>query len=254
MRLCENRALIVVAHPDDESIATGGLLQRTRERAVAFCTTGAGKAACPDPERRRQYAGIRQSEASQALSYVGGPLCEFLENEDGELFTGLEGTYRRLTAIAERFQPTAIVTHAMEGAHQDHDSCAMLGWRLGAATGIPVWEMPLYRWDPRERGLARQSFEELTPDVTILRLNAEELDVKKRMLAAHRTQRRIIEQFDPSVEYFRPQTDIRQRVKAFTPSDTFTVTHLGTVEFQAAALRFLYASGHDALRTAGHGP
>src|SRR5919204_3858809 len=74
------RTLIVVAHPDDEVIGCGALLQRIREPGMVFCTDGA-----PRPSKwwqqfgsREAYARLRRAEAREALGHAGVRNLEFL--------------------------------------------------------------------------------------------------------------------------------------------------------------------------------
>src|SRR5215469_756365 len=67
------RTLVVVPHPDDETISCGGLLQHMREPVVVFATDGA-----PEDDffwrrfgSREAYAAVREQEARVALAAVG---------------------------------------------------------------------------------------------------------------------------------------------------------------------------------------
>jgi LmbE family N-acetylglucosaminyl deacetylase len=64
--------------------------------------------------------------------------------EDQRLFLNLAAAYSRLEKLVERVRPEAIATLAYEGGHPDHDSCSVLGARLGEQFGVKVWEAPLY--------------------------------------------------------------------------------------------------------------
>ena len=70
--------------------------------------------------------------------------------EDQRLFLNLAAAYGRLEKLVERVRPEAIATLAYEGGHPDHDSCSLLGARLGARFGVPVWEAPLYSGGERQ--------------------------------------------------------------------------------------------------------
>src|SRR5205085_9356681 len=66
------RTMVLVAHPDDESIACGGLLQKMRSPFVVFATDGA-----PEDDffwgrygSRAAYSKLRQEEALSALDHV----------------------------------------------------------------------------------------------------------------------------------------------------------------------------------------
>ena len=64
------RTLVIVAHPDDETITCGGLLQRMRDPCVVFATDGAPEDAYFWSRfgSRERYAAIREQEAQAALA------------------------------------------------------------------------------------------------------------------------------------------------------------------------------------------
>ena len=69
--LLEN-TLVVVAHPDDEVIGCGALMQRTEEVRVVFATDGAplDSKFWPKYDSREHYASVRRLEACDALAYA----------------------------------------------------------------------------------------------------------------------------------------------------------------------------------------
>ena len=121
------RAIVFAPHPDDESIATGGLLMRLAAAGaairVAFLTDG-------DNDERN--AAVRRFEARTALSILG-------VSPDSAFFLGFPD--QRLTQILQRrqfemlsavqsfvsdFQPDLIVGPSMDDAHPDHSAAAVL--------------------------------------------------------------------------------------------------------------------------------
>src|SRR3954468_23574573 len=126
--LLEN-TLVVVAHPDDEAIGCGCLMQRMTRVRVAFATDGAPL----DPQfwskyqSREHYASVRKLEACDALAYVDADEVAFLADDmgtafpDQELFRHLEEAASSLRRTIERTSPRALLTSAYEGGHPDHD-------------------------------------------------------------------------------------------------------------------------------------
>jgi LmbE family N-acetylglucosaminyl deacetylase len=151
------RTLFLVAHPDDEVITFGALLQRAAEPLVIYATNGSPQ----DPYfwknhgTREAYSALRQEEARRALGELGVSAVEFLPFVDQELFRTLDSAYARVEEIAREFLPKAIVTLAYEGGHPDHDSCSLLAAVLGDEIGVPVWEGPIYN---RSAGVQRFAF------------------------------------------------------------------------------------------------
>jgi LmbE family N-acetylglucosaminyl deacetylase len=202
-----DRILLIVAHPDDESLGAGILLQRSRNVYVVFCTSGA-------PNRssiwRRfgspwHYARIREREARTALRIAGNEECAFLRFRDGKLYSVLPKLNRRLSEILNHWEPRLLVTHTFEGGHQDHDVCSFLCSRLSQNFGVPVQEMPLYRPDPATGSLVYQTFAADAGGTECLQPTPAELQTKQKMVAAHESQHAVTREFDLSREFFRPQ-------------------------------------------------
>src|SRR5437588_7217389 len=209
-----DRTLVIVAHPDDETIACGGLMQFMREPCVVFATDGA-----PADEywwkkhgTRADYASLRQREARSALRAVGVERVCFLgdcerephEFSDQRLYLVLDRAYDEILAFAGEFKPDALLTLAYEGGHPDHDSAAFLASRAGIALGCPVYEAPLYH---RVEGQSHhQDWTCPAGESAELPVKDEVLARKKAMLAQYRSQfTTLSEGFRPEVERFRVQ-------------------------------------------------
>ena len=65
--------LVLVAHPDDEVIGFGALMQRMKQAVVVFATDGAPRDQYfwQPHGSRHAYAEIRRQEAQQALAIAG---------------------------------------------------------------------------------------------------------------------------------------------------------------------------------------
>ena len=204
------RTLVLVAHPDDEALGCGGLLQRMREPIVCFATDGAplDRKWWQPYSSRENYAATRRTEALHAMEICGVRQVEFLSDRepacvDQELFRNLELAFAALLALAHPLAPGAILTMAYEGGHPDHDSCSVLASALGRELKLPVWETPLYtRTSDGEVSL--QSFSAGDPPLVLLP-REEELERKRAMFAAYVSQQLVIEKFNWREERFRPQ-------------------------------------------------
>ncbi len=219
------RTLVLVAHPDDEAVGCGALLQRMREPAVAFLTDGAPE----DPYfwgrfgSRVHYAGVRENEARIALGAVQVSTIEFARSIfDQQLHRRLEDAFAYLTHLVERLRPEALLTLAYEGGHPDHDSCSFLAHHLGARCSLPVWEMPLYFRDPA--GFKAQTeFLEPSEMEIVIEPTPEELARKRTMLAAYVSQGDFLQHFQLAAERFRPQAGY----------DYSRPPHPGTLNYEA---------------------
>ena len=207
------RTLVLVAHPDDEAVGCGALLQRMRNPVVLFCTDGAPHDAYfwRRYGSRQSYADLRRAEAQAALAHVGVTQVEFLKSPvdqalfvDQELFRCLTPAAAQITSVLAAVRPEAILTLAYEGGHPDHDACTVLGSTLGAEHDIPVWEFPLYHRSEGE-DIIVQRF--LSSDEGIeVRPTQDEIRRKREMVAKYASQGDVLANFAIDREVVRPMT------------------------------------------------
>jgi LmbE family N-acetylglucosaminyl deacetylase len=122
------RALVVVAHPDDaESLAAGTVAKLVRAGTrVAYCIATNGEKGSGDrtmtPER---LAAIRQEEQRQAAQVLGVYSVEFLGFPDCEV-ENTRQTRLAITAAIRRHRPNLLLvqnpdrTRRLGAAHRDH--------------------------------------------------------------------------------------------------------------------------------------
>ena len=139
-----DRLLVIAPHPDDESLATGGLIQRAKEIGarvrVVFATNGDNN---PWPQRwtekrwqigtreRKRWGALRRREARKALQQLG--LAEkprFLNLPDQGITTKLleadAETLERLCCEIAEWQPTCLVLPSPYDQHPDHNALCVL--------------------------------------------------------------------------------------------------------------------------------
>jgi len=213
------RTLVIVAHPDDEAVACGALLQRMREPHVLFCTDGGPL----DPwfwsrhGSRNAYSLLRENEARSALQAVGVDQVEFLKTRssepiiDQQLFQHLPEAIDAVSDAVGRVQPEALLTLAYEGGHPDHDSCNFITSLIARERSLPAWEMPI---EPLFKKVKRtwQAFKSPAQPAVLLHPTPAEIARKRRALDAYASQGTFkgIESVD---ETFRrlPQYDYTRR-------------------------------------------
>ena len=204
------RMLVLVAHPDDEVIGCGALLQRMRSPTIVFATDGAPRDVFfwQAYGSRQAYAEIRRNEALQVAGMCALPRVEFLADRqdnvfvDQELFRNLDAAIDQLRTIVKDTQPWGFLTLAYEGGHPDHDCCNFMTSVLANEFRLPAWEMPLYYRAPgletrRQQFLAERGLE------YVYSLSAPERAKKQSLLDLYRSQHAILQDFKTSEERFR---------------------------------------------------
>ena len=141
----KDRLLILAPHPDDESLATGGLIQRAAKAGakvrVLFATDGDNN---PWPQRfverklqisytdRARWGRRRRKEALAALELLGLPKgsARFLGLPDqgitNLLMRAEEGVLFTLWAEMAEWEPTIFVMPSATDAHPDHSALFVL--------------------------------------------------------------------------------------------------------------------------------
>ena len=202
--------LVLVAHPDDESIGCGMLLQRIAFAGILLCTDGWPAVARPWYSRIRhngaRYAGKRLTEFRAASRIAGVQhTCEMKGIRDQLLYQCLEQAAGFLAEYIVKYRPNAILSHAFEAGHPDHDCCAFLAQWAGRKFSLPVWEMPLYYRPTRSSPLVYQKFLFSSGNEIELFPEPDKLLRKTLMLSEHKSQAAVISKFDKTREVFRPQ-------------------------------------------------
>ncbi|HKS88720.1 MAG TPA: PIG-L family deacetylase [Stellaceae bacterium] len=228
-RPVEQRVMIVVAHPDDETIGMGACLCLLRNTLLVHVTDGAPRdgrdAAMHGFANAADYAAARRAELAAALAAggAGAVRTAAIDIADQEAHANLPRLVARLRDLIEAERPAAIFTHTYEGGHPDHDAAAFAvatAVRLLTPDEPVVIEMPLYR--AAGDGIAKLSFLPVASPVTELLLTPEERARKQRMVACFRSQAAVLAGFELDAERFRP-----------APSYDFTLPpHPGVLNYE----------------------
>lgn len=213
---------VVVAHPDDETIACGAQLARLEGVMVILITDGAPRhlkdARAHSCSSVPEYRELRMREWRHALQLAGvAPQRQItLGIPDQQVAFKLEWATARLMTLLKLHRIVGVLTHAYEGGHPDHDATAFAVHRaamLLGQSGLPLAlvEMPIYR----EKGgvLAPQSFVPARGiDTLTVRLTPAQVALKSAMRAAHASQADMLAHFAMDHELFRPAPayDFRQ--------------------------------------------
>jgi LmbE family N-acetylglucosaminyl deacetylase len=135
--------MTVHAHPDDETITTGGVMAKAvadgRRVVLVTCTDGAmGQIVIPErdtPDEHRRLAATRAAELEAAMAYLGVTECENLGYRDSGMMgrvgnldprsfwqADVDEAIGRLVWLVRRYRPHVITTYNDFGGygHPDH--------------------------------------------------------------------------------------------------------------------------------------
>ena len=193
-----DRLLILAPHPDDESIATGGLIQVAHGAGAAVrvvvLTDGDNN---PWPQRwiekrwrvdaaaRARWGARRRDEARAALRVLGldAGAAVFLGLPDLGLTDVLmhndAGAIEALRIAIEEFRPTVLVVPAVSDRHPDHSAAHILARSLLARSALSP---SLYSFAVHGESAA--------PMDAVVLTNAQR-STKQRAILAHETQMRL---------------------------------------------------------------
>ncbi|MGN6576451.1 MAG: PIG-L deacetylase family protein [Nocardioides sp.] len=105
------RALCVVAHPDDMEFGGAAAVARWtgQGKEVVYCMVTSGEAGIDgmDPEECRE---VREAEQIASAAVVGVPQVDFLRLPDGVLEYGVP-LRRAITAVVRRHRPDIVITN-----------------------------------------------------------------------------------------------------------------------------------------------
>jgi len=105
------RALCVVAHPDDMEFGGAAAVARWtgQGKHVVYCMVTSGEAGIDgmEPDRCRE---VREAEQIESARIVGVDSVEFLRLPDGVLEYGV-GLRRAITAVVRRHRPEIVITN-----------------------------------------------------------------------------------------------------------------------------------------------
>jgi len=237
----EEPVLIIVAHPDDETIGIGAQLPRLSQAILIHVTDGAPldlvDAHRAGFETASGYAAARRAELNSALRVGGSHSITRigLNISDQETPFHLREITRSLKEIIGQFKPTHLFTHPYEGGHPDHDTIAFCVACASQEISPPprIIEMAFYHRGARKlrtghflSSQCQGGGSHQRQPVWVATLGPAETERKAKMYSCFATQSNVLSAFPRDTECFR-----------FAPKYDFSKTpHPGILHYET--LRF----------------
>lgn len=199
--------LVVLAHPDDESMGTGGLIARHTAagvdvRLVCITRGGEGWHGKPDGATKDDLPTIRAKELEAAACELGIAGVELWDYPDGCLPScDAAEISDRIAGVIRILRPTAVVGWGPDGAYGHPDHIVSGACTDAAVASIPEGDRPaLYHIALDEplaqalRDVAVLAGEEALPVVAlpavgpVFRLSPAEVEAKVRAIDCHASQ------------------------------------------------------------------
>ena len=146
------RLMCILAHPDDESLGTGGILARYAAEGVATFLVTATRGECGWQGNAAAYPGphalgrMREAELRAAAHVLGLREVVFLDYQDGELDRANPAeAIGQLVAHVRRVRPDVVVTFDPSGlyGHPDHIAISQFATAAIVASADPSYAGPL---------------------------------------------------------------------------------------------------------------
>ncbi len=182
------RLVVVGAHPDDETLGAGGLVQRAHRAGweVEVVSASAGERSHPASASHsvEALAGRRRDELAAAVAHLApSARVTCLGLPDGELSTHVDGLVDHLVQLIGMRGDVTVVAATWRGdGHPDHEAVGRAAALAARRTDARLLEYPVWLWHwGSERDLpwsqARQ-----------VRLGPDERGAKRAAVAAHASQ------------------------------------------------------------------
>jgi N-acetylglucosamine malate deacetylase 2 len=210
-RPIDEPAVVVTAHPHDETLAMGGRLEIFKRLTLVQLTDGAPMSGA-DARRagfvhRMAYAAARENEVLRALAALDlncRRIPAGVPDQESVFFVP------SLLRILEReLQGAALVfTHPYEGGHPDHDTAAFVTQLacdlIRANGGTPPARLEFASYHHSSGALVTGRFwpDQTCPEIAVP-LESEAEKTKRRALAEYRTQASVLAWFQPWEERYR---------------------------------------------------
>ncbi|TNC48481.1 PIG-L family deacetylase [Rubellimicrobium rubrum] len=206
------RVVLVVAHPDDETLALASRMNRMDDLCIVHLTDGSPRdmqdARRVGAETVEEYAELRRQELRAAMAVLDAtPELRCCWHPDKEAI--LHGAAIVEQLVRYLWDAEVVVTHSYEHGHPDHDTaalCVALACRHLEAQGRPAprhLEFPSYHLRDGRTVFGSFWTDPNAPEVKIP-LSPEDQDRRRRSLACFESQMGFLNQVPHWEEWLRP--------------------------------------------------
>ena len=202
-RLGDGGLVVIAPHPDDESLACGGLIAEAHAQGrpvrVAIVSDGTGSHPASKAYPRARLKELREDEAREAVGELGldpGHDVVFLRlpdrfvSSDGPL---AEKAIARIIKCAEEVGAKAMFVSWRHDPHCDHQA----SYRIARAVQRQLPSLRLYEYTVWGSSLPATTLVEPVDDGFRIRIE-QRLTRKRRAIAAHRSQTTDLINDDPN--------------------------------------------------------
>ncbi len=210
----QKETLIVVAHPDDETLGCAHELLRNSAGCHVLHVTDGGPFEArfwqqAGAASREEYAARRKAELHAAMRVFGlsETQLEMLPVADREAPRQIPTLIAEIAARLRELRPAIVYTHPFEGGHPDHDATAFAVQHACAsiqAEGLPVPERREFTgYHARNGGFHSGDFLWEANAIVDAPLAPAEQTLKREALDCYRSQQRVIARFALSPQRWR---------------------------------------------------
>lgn len=210
----EEPVAMVVAHPDDEVLAAGGMMPLFDRLLLIHLTDGAPRDGSDARVRgfadAASYAAERRRELADALAAgnlrpgTAALRCVELGAADQEASLDMLGLAEQVRALLAEHGARQVLTHPYEGGHPDHDAAAFITHLAVRMMPEPPSVIETTSYHAGGSGWVTGRFLPGPADPVEIELTADEQTRKRTMLACFRTQADVLAPFGTKRETFRP--------------------------------------------------
>ncbi|HEV7951230.1 MAG TPA: bifunctional PIG-L family deacetylase/class I SAM-dependent methyltransferase [Glaciihabitans sp.] len=185
-----DRAMVIAAHPDDETLGAGGLIAECFLRGipvtVVIVTDGAASHEASAPDEISALVARREQEARTAVDILApGSSVTFLGFPDGAVREQRDAIQEALTSLVEQSAGTTTLVAPWRGdGHRDHRVLGEICADVSSAAGLRLVEYPIWMWHWSTPENATTPWE----NMQALQLRPQSVAAKRRAIAAYESQ------------------------------------------------------------------